>query len=179
MSTPKPPLPALAVLSVFSSRWDDFWPGLLPRLESFLGELDFAGEPLAFTRTTYYQAEFGAPLERRLLAFARMVKQDRLPEIKLWAHALEQEYALGGKRLFNLDPGLLTQERFVLATGKNFTHRIYLGRGVFADLTLIYQAGRWQALPWTFPDYAAPELQAQLTVLRNKYRAQLGLSPVP
>jgi len=179
MNSPKPPLPALAVLSVFSSCWDDFWPGLRSRLESFFGELDFLGEPLAFTRKTYYQAEFGAPLERRLLAFAKLVEQDRLPEIKLWAHALEQEHARGGKRLFNLDPGLLTQERFVLATGKNFTHRIYLGCGIFADLTLIYQAGRWQALPWTFPDYAAPDLQAQLTALRNKYRAQLGFSLLP
>ncbi|SDB53844.1 protein of unknown function [Desulfonatronum thiosulfatophilum] len=181
MSTPRPPLSAQLVLSLFSSRWEMFWPDLIPSLESFLGRLESAGTPIPFSETTYYEAEFGTPLQRRLLAFEQLVPQERLREIKLWSHDLEQKYLRGGQRLFNLDPGLLTQERFVLATGKNFTHRIYLGDGVFADLTLIYQAGRWQTLPWTFRDYAAPVLQHQLTQLRLKYRAKLGIfdkSPV-
>ncbi len=177
MSIPKEPLPSQLILSLFSSRWDEFWPALLPVMESFLGPLESEGESLPFGETTYYQSEFGAPLQRRLLAFEHLVPQDRLREIKIWAHEVEQNYIARGKRLFNLDPGLLTQERFVLATGKNFTHRIYLGGCVFADLTLIYQAGRWQTLPWTFRDYAGSALQAQLTSLRHRYRIKLGLSP--
>ena len=175
MSTPRSPLAAQLVLSLFSSRWDTIWPALIPILEKSLGPLDSAGEPLSFSHTAYYEPEFGSPLQRRLLAFERLVPQERLREIKLWAHELEQKHLREGKRLFNLDPGLLTQERFVLATGKNFTHRIYLGDGVFADLTLIYQAGRWRTLPWTFQDYADPELQRQLTELRLKYRVKLGI----
>lgn len=177
MSTFKEPLPALLVLSLFSARWDAFWPELRADLEAFLGPLESVGDPLPFTATTYYQAEFGAPLERRLLGFAQVVAQDRLRKIKLWAHDLERRHARDGKRLFNLDPGLLTQERFVLATGKNFTHRIYLGQGVFADLTLIFQAGNWRCLPWTFRDYADQALQAQLTALRHGYRVKLGVCP--
>ncbi len=165
----------MVVLSVFSSRWGDFWPGLRDDLEVFWGPMESMGVPLPFTATTYYQAEFGAPLERRLLGVAQVVPQDRLREIKLWAHELEQRHVRDGKRLFNLDPGLLTQERFVLATGKNFTHRIYLGQGVFADLTLIFQGGQWRSLPWTFRDYADPALQAQLTALRHAYRVKLGV----
>ncbi|WP_045220588.1 DUF4416 family protein [Desulfonatronum thioautotrophicum] len=175
MSTPKEPLPALVVMSLFSARWEDFWPALQCRLEAFLGPLEMVGKPVPFDVTTYYQEEFGAPLERRLLGFAQVVPQDRLRKIKLWAHGLEQEHVRSGKRLFNLDPGLLTQERFVLATGKNFTHRIYLGHGVFADLTLIFQAGRWRCLPWTFRDYADPALQEQLTILRHGYRVKMGI----
>lgn len=175
MSTPKEPLPGLVVLSLFSARWDDFWPALRTRMEAYLGPMETEGKPLPFTATTYYQEEFGAPLERRLLGFVQVVPQERLREIKLWSHALEQEYTRNGRRVFNLDPGLLTQERFVLATGKNFTHRIYLGRGVFADLTLLYQAGQWQCLPWTFRDYADPALQAQLNMLRHGYRVKLGI----
>ncbi|WP_031385595.1 DUF4416 family protein [Desulfonatronum thiodismutans] len=177
MSIPKEPLPALVVLSLFSARWDVFWPGLRSDLEAYLGPLESVGEPLPFTATTYYQEEFGAPLERRLLGFAQVVPQDRLREIKLWAHELEQRHVRDGNRLFNLDPGLLTQERFVLATGKNFTHRVYLGQGVFADLTLIFQGGQWRSLPWTFRDYADPALQAQLTALRHGYRVKLGVCP--
>ena len=176
MSTPRPPLPAQLVLSLFSSRWNEFWPALIPILESRLGPMDTAGPPLPFSETTYYQAEFGTPLQRRLLSFAQLVPQERLREIKLWAHDLEQRHHREGNRMFNLDPGLLTQERFVLATGKNFTHRIYLGDGVFADLTLIFQAGGWRALPWTFRDYASPLLQHQLTELRMNYRTKLGIT---
>jgi hypothetical protein len=62
----------------------------------------------------------------------------------------------------------LLRERFVLATGKNFTHRIYLGRGIYADLTLVYRGGGFQALPWTYPDYADARLQAFLLRARNK-----------
>ena len=78
-----------------------------------------------------------------------------------------------GRRLFNLDPGLLSQERLVLATGKNYTHRLYLGQGIWGDLTLIFQNGGWRAQPWTFPDYAGPELQEHLTRLRVRHKEKL------
>jgi hypothetical protein len=176
MSIPKEPPLALLVLSLFSSRWEMFWPLLLSRLESRLGRLEEQSEPLPFDQTTYYHAEFGAPLQRRLLAFETLVPQDHLLDIKLWTNALEQEYVYEGKRLFNIDPGLLTLERLVLATGKNFAHRVYLGRGIFADLTLLYQGGQWQSLPWTFRDYAGFALQSQLTTLRQRYREKLAMT---
>ncbi|MFW6216734.1 MAG: DUF4416 family protein, partial [Desulfohalobiaceae bacterium] len=76
-------------------------------------------------------------------------------------------------RLFNLDPGYLTLEQLVLATGKNFTHRIYLDQGVFADLTLVYSKAGWQTLPWTYPDYAGRLLQDILNQLRQRYKQKL------
>lgn len=94
--------------------------------------------------------------------------------VKLMTHDLEQRHALDGKRLFNLDPGLLTQERLVLATGKNFAHRIYLGEGIFADLTLVFQNGQWNVLPWTFRDYAGKALQSVLSTMRQRYREKLA-----
>jgi hypothetical protein len=91
---------------------------------------------------------------------------DRLAAVKLATNAVENEYAENGRRRFNLDPGYLTRERLVLATGKNFVHRIYLGQGIFADLTLIYRKGRFEALPWTFPDYRTEAIQTILTRIR-------------
>jgi hypothetical protein len=72
-----------------------------------------------------------------------------------------------------LDPGLLTAERLVLATGKESGHRIYLGQGIWGDLTLIYRHGSWQTLDWTFPDYADRPLQSWLTELRSYYKQRL------
>ncbi len=176
MSRPRQPDPAQLVLSVLSSRWEEFWPGLKDTLETRLGEIDYLGDPLAFDHTHYYNKEFGTPLFRRLMGFAPLAPQETLPEIKLWCYDLEQRHADShGQRLFNLDPGLLTQERLVLATGKNYTHRMYLGQGIWGDLTLIFQNGRWRDQPWTFPDYASPELQEHLTRLRTRYRQKIGL----
>jgi hypothetical protein len=73
----------------------------------------------------------------------------------------------------NIDPGYLLPERLVLATGKNFTHRIYIGQGIYADLTLIFQKGAFRTLPWTYPDYADRCLIDFLTLVRNKYMLDL------
>ncbi|HDQ41550.1 MAG TPA: DUF4416 family protein [Desulfonatronum sp.] len=175
MSIPKQPPKAQLLLSVFSSDWEQFWPNLLKKLEARFGPADMVSEPLSFKDTTYYHREFGAPLTRRLLGFQELVDQDQLVGIKLWTHALEQEHSRsGGRRLFNLDPGLLTMERLVLATGKNFAHRIYLGAGIFADLTLVYRNRGWKTLPWTFPDYAGETLQSLLENMRQAYREKLA-----
>jgi hypothetical protein len=102
-----------------------------------------------------------------------MIAQDRLPEIKLATNAIEQAHAAGGRRRVNIDPGYLLLERFVLATGKNYSHRIYLGHGIYADLTLIYRQGTFQTLPWTYPDYAEPPLGRFLLAVRGKYALDL------
>lgn len=170
MSSPTPPPPATLILSVLSAKWELFWPALADRLEEIFGPVDYISEPIAFNRTAYYDREFGAPLSRRILGFERQVPQDALADVKLAANALENDLrGEDGRRIVNLDPGLITAERLVLATGKNFTHRIYLGKAVFADLTLIYQKGDWKALPWTFPDYDSPEIRAVLTQLRQRH----------
>jgi hypothetical protein len=178
VSIPAPPPPATLVLSILSAKWDLFWPALLGRLEAAFGPADFVSAPLAFDRTAYYEREFGAPLSRRILGFARPVPQDSLADVKLATNAVEDD--LRGedcRRIVNLDPGLITPERLVLATGKNFTHRVYLGKGIFADLTLIYQKGDWKALPWSFPDYASPEIRAILTELRLRHLARRESAP--
>lgn len=179
MSAPQIPAQALLFLSIFSSRWELFWPALETELTGAFGPVGRCAGPLPFEVTDYYHAEFGQPLTRRLLVFETLIDQDRLVEIKLRANQIEQEFAARlasegaarfGGRLFNLDPGLLNMERLVLATGKNYTHRIYLGQGIWAELTLYYQHGAWRSLPWTFPDYASPQIQAHLTDMREYYR---------
>lgn len=173
MSIPAIPNPAKSFLSVLGARWEEFWPDLRPRLEDILGPIDYESEPIPFTQTSYYDAELGTPIFRRILTFATPLEMDRLAGIKLATNALEREWAKENHRRFNLDPGYITQERLVLATGKNFSHRIYLGQGIWADLTLIFHKGSWFDLPWTFPDYATPEIKTHLSHIRDRYKASL------
>ena len=84
---------------------------------------DYESALIPFTQTAYYNKEMGQPIARRILSFSRPLALDGLPEIKLATNALENERARDGRRLFNLDPGYITLERLVLATGKNFSHR--------------------------------------------------------
>ena len=179
MSTPREPLPGKAVLSVLASAdwWESVqgWPPLRAELVARFGPLDCESELLPFDHTGYYEAELGAPLLRRVLGFERLLPLDGLRQFKLATNELERAHARpNASRRVNLDPGLLTLERLVLASGKNFTHRVYLGSGIWADLTLIYNKRQgWITLPWTFPDYATDDMKRRLTALRALYKTAI------
>lgn len=135
---------------MLSARWDRFWPDLVPKIENILGRIDYESDLIPFTQTRYYDRELGNPIARRILSFARPLAMDGLADIKLATNSLEEEWSTSGQRLFNLDPGYLTQERLVLATGKNFSHRVYLSHGIWADLTLIFHKGSGSTCPGPF-----------------------------
>ncbi len=168
MSVPKAPDPVKLIIGAVTAET-----ALLPRiaaeLESLFGPLDIVSAWMAFDFTDYYAAEMGPDLKRRLMAFKRLVDPGRLAAIKLATNGIEDRMAVDGRRRVNLDPGILSRERFVLATGKNFSHRIYLAEGIWADLTLTFRHGRFETLPWTYPDYAAVPMQASLAIIREKY----------
>ena len=110
----------------------------------------------------------------------RHIRQEDLAHIKLTTNGIETMYAVGGKRQVNLDPGYLTAARFVLGTGKDYSHRIYLSKGIYADLTLFFQQGKFKALPWTYPDYCADQMREYLKCIRRRYLFELKqFPPVP
>ena len=172
MSLPQPPTPAKLIVGFFV-REKALAAGIAQTLQDRLGPVDMISAWLNFDFTAYYEKEMGAPLSRRLVVFKTLVEQTELAAIKQMTNAVEQAYQRQGKRQVNIDPGYLLPERFVLATGKNFTHRIYIGQGIYADLTLIYQKGAFRTLPWTYPDYADKHLIDFLTLVRKKYMLDL------
>jgi hypothetical protein len=117
----------------------------------------------------------GPGLGRLLVAFLHLADPAQLAQWKVFTNGIEERLSLDGRRLVNLDPGYLTRERLVLATGKNFSHRLYLGCGIYGDLTLIYAQGTFQPLAWTYPDYARGPLPELLLLVRKKYLWQLKL----
>ncbi|MBM4326538.1 MAG: DUF4416 family protein [Deltaproteobacteria bacterium] len=172
MSIPQVPEPARLVISVLSARREATGPAL-SRLTREFGPLEEEVGPLAFTFTSYYDSEMGPGIERWLWVFSDLVDRGRIADMKRLTNEIEQAYTQGGKRVFNLDPGLLTLENFVLATGKNRAHRIYVGQGIFADLTLIYEKKTFRPLPWTYPDYADGRMIGVLNRLRESYKCLL------
>ena len=173
MSTPRPPKPAKLVIGVILKE-DALLGRIVAALEERFGPPDMVSPWLPFDYTDYYRSEMGGPLKRRLFSFRRLIDQAALPAVKLETNRIEGRFCRDRRRRANIDPGILTYERFVLATGKNYTHRIYLGRGIFGDLTLVFSGGAFQPLPWTYPDYAAPDLSGFLTEVRRRYRWELG-----
>jgi hypothetical protein len=167
MSIPKEAPPAKLIVGLLF-RDPETAREVLDELSGRFGPLDFLSEPIPFTFTSYYDRELGEGILRRTGSFAELVAPETLPDIKLFTNALERRLSRDGKRTVNIDPGLLTEERVVLATGKNFTHRIYLRDGIYADLTLLYQKGAFQALPWTYADYRTPAILHLLGALRRK-----------
>jgi hypothetical protein len=172
MSEPRPPAPAKLIAGFFLN--DKALAADVARdLQERLGPVDMVSAWLDFDFTTYYEKEMGAPLSRRLMVFKALIQQTQMAAIKRATNELEQKYRRQGRRRVNIDPGYLLAERFVLATGKNFTHRIYIGEGIYADLTLIYQHGAFRRLPWTYPDYADSRLIDFLTLVRSRYMLEL------
>jgi hypothetical protein len=172
MSEPQPAEAVKLVASLFAA--DDQLIGTaLQDLSVRYGYPDFISAPVGFDETDYYRKEFGGALIRRFVAFERLIRPELLPDVKLWTNALERRLTVQGKRGVNIDPGYLAKAHLILATGKGYTHRPYLRDGIYADLTLIYQAKGFHPLPWTYPDYAGAKLTGILGRIREKYVLQL------
>lgn len=169
MSVRRVPRPARLLVSVIYKEERRF-AEVLPRLERALGPVERTSEPFPFDRTEYYGKEMGEPLFRRFAVMERLVPRDALAAAKIGAEELEREFSENGMRTVNLDPGILTEENFLLATGKNYSHRVYLRDGVFADLTLVFMKGEYRTLPWTYPDIATAQIRAFLSGVREELR---------
>jgi len=172
MSRPHEPKRAKLFVSVISAAPERIARALAALAERY-GPMDFVSAVLPFAYTDYYYAEMGSPLWRRFGSFVSLVGQGDLVRIKEETNELEGKMSEGGRRSVNIDPGYLLAERLVLATGKNCAHRIYLDRGIYADLTLVFHRKAYQPLPWTYPDYGDEGVRGWLGVLRQKYLLQL------
>ena len=147
------------------------------KLKKKYGKIDYKTLDIDFTETDYYNDEMGDNLKTRYISFHKLVLRSILPLIKKYCCKLEYKYSSNKngtlKRLVNIDPGLLSLENFILATGKAYSHRIYLDKGVWADLTLIYQKENFNNLPWTYPNYQSKKIKKALLKIREIYHNQL------
>ncbi len=173
MSTPKTPDPAKLVIGCIMND-QDLIGQIFSVLEEAFGPVDMVSAWLNFTYTDYYYKEMGSPLFRKVFVFKELIEQDDLARIKEKTNEFEQQFAHQGKRSINFDPGYMVSSRFILATGKEYSHRIYIGRKIYADLTLMYSKKEgFQTLDWTYPDYASATMLSFLSKVRDKYLVDL------
>jgi uncharacterized protein DUF4416 len=127
------------------------------------GPIALESPRFAFDATDYYQPTMGQGIEKCFWAYQPLGDPALLVERKLAANQWEIEYAQSAghpePRPLNIDPGYLTRAKLVLASTKDHAHRIYLDRGIFAEVTLFYKDRHWQHRDWTFPDYRRPDYQ--------------------
>ena len=147
---------------------------VIEKMTQKFGPLDFRSLRIPFHHTGYYEKEMGGGLCRSLISFENLMAPETLPKIKQYTNELENTFRRDNKsRRVNIDPGYIALCHLILATCKGFSHRPYLGRGVYADLTLIFLGNTFTSLPWTFPDYGSDELICLLNKIRSLLYQQL------
>ena len=148
-------------------------------MKEHIGPTDEITERCPFDMTDYYTAEMGEDLQRQFVSFEKLIQPDEIVYLKTLTNQLETRITrdLGlpeDHRRVNLDPGYITLSKLVLATTKDFSHRVYLRDGIYAEVTLRYTGGKWTPCPWTFPDFADERYHAFLDRVRQRFKEKLS-----
>ena len=174
MAEPGRPSPVLLLLAAFS-RYDAALAWTRDRVVECWGPLALESPPFEFDETDYYRPTMGAGLRKVFFALQRPFDPGKLAEVKLQTNDWEQDYARQSDhplpRPLNLDPGYISPGKLVLASTKDFAHRIYLAGGIYGEVTLQYRGGLWRSHRWTFPDYRREDYQEFFTRCREYLRA--------
>lgn len=140
--------------------------GLL--VEGF-GEIEKESEPYAFDFTDYYEGEMGKNLMKKFIVFKEMISMDELADIKIFTNGIEDKFAKDRKRVINLDPGYLNKEQLVLASVKGSAYKVYLDKGIYAHLILIFKKNSCIELNRTFPDFREKKVQDFFIKIRDNF----------
>lgn len=178
MGQAKEPETVVLVVGMLSMQ-EDLFALAEQHMQALWGKIQLSSEVMSFHFTDYYSKEMGAPLRRKFVSFTRTIDPAALADIKHQSNALELQIAqtqagqaLQVARPINLDPGYVEPSKLVLATTKNYSHRIYIGKSMYAESTLYYHKGRWQSWPFTYPDYAGGDYDAFLSQVRERLMEQ-------
>jgi len=176
MAAPKSFSPVKLVCGIMSGRDDCFVTSEIKLEESF-GPIDVKSSRHVFDQTDYYAKDMGPGLKRMFVSFERLIQPETLSRVKLRTNALENEirdHFREGKRIVNLDPGYLTAAALIMATAKDFSHRVPLEHGIYAHLEFLFQKNSVQPLAWTYPDFRGGRYTPFFLESRRIYLVQLG-----
>ena len=144
-------------------------------LEKKFGLIDYRDTPTDFVHTHYYGNEMGDKIKRYFISFENLISPDELPSVKLYTNSLEDEFRKSGGsggRSINLDPGYMSHGTVILASTKNYSHRIYLSSGIYAELEYRILGKKWVPLEWTYPDYRTENTMEFFMIVRSIYLKQ-------
>jgi hypothetical protein len=152
----KEPSPVKLIVGILAAN-ENCLQAAVEALTAEFANLDLQSDIWPFTQTDYYNSQIGENILRQFVSIDEPIDPGSLPDIKHQTNKLEQKLAaklnIDLPRPVNLDPGIIEPSKLVLATTKNYSHRIYIGQKMYAEVTLIFDKGTWQPLPYTYPDY--------------------------
>ncbi len=179
MGQPRDPLPARLFIGMLTPE-PPLFAACRQDLEAVYGPADAVSETAPWDHTDYYLAEMGPGLLRQFLFFRELIDPGGLAAVKRHTLSLEDRLRRnaepGAPRRVNLDPGYVTEAKVVLATTKDFAHRIYIGQGIYAEATLRFDrdAGTFLSCEHTYPDFRAPRCRELFRQARAGLRRSMG-----
>ncbi len=151
------------------------------RLSELFGVVDSESTLFPFDSAGYYEKQMGSPLKRKFISFESLFPPDNLSGMKLKTNRLEDQIRKKTRsptRVVNLDPGFLSASSLIMATAKDFAHRIPLKKGIYAHLELLFGKDEIRMLKWTYPDYRTHAYDSYFFKVRKIYLLQLKKSPL-
>ena len=143
MAVAKPHLPSLRFAAVFGQQTEALdW--ACERATGEWGQVLLQSADIEFDMTSFYEKSMGDGLKKRLIAFQPLIDPMELVQSKVDSNQWELDYKTqghrqpGADRPVNIDPGYLTEAKVVLMTTKDRDHRLYMGSGIYAEVTLFY-----------------------------------------
>lgn len=150
---------------------NDLYEKSLELLKERFGEILGMGEKFLVTDfTNYYVKEFGEALQKQFILFKNPVSVEKLYQSKIWSNEIELTIKEPENtiRYVNIDPGYLDAPKFVLYSSKDFSHRLYQGEGIFAEVTMLFKHGKFHKMAWTYNDYWAERNRSFLKKMRSE-----------
>ncbi len=145
------------------------------QLRAAFGDIDYESPIWPWKHTTYYSIEMGEGLKRRFVFLKKLIHPVEISDIKVLTNKIEKHFLNNkGGRKINLDPGYLDSAKLVLVSTKNFSHRVYLDKGIYGEVTLMYAGNNFQPLPYTFPDYKTGAYHEVFKEARRLFKEQLS-----
>jgi len=158
------------VIFVFGSYIDYKYLEVEEDLIKEFGDIDYISDTLDFDKFTYYYtSEMGQRIQGKLVSFKRLIHPESLANIKLITNKIEEQNSVDGKRKINFDPGFIHHSQFVLASTKHWANRIYLSKGIYAEITLMYINGKFIPFEHTYPNYKDEKYLEELINIRSLY----------
>ena len=145
---------------------------IIQELQSVTGTVDEQSDIFDFSFSDYYKEEMGPGLKKIFLSFHSLVDPGTLPRMKLRTNEIETRWSETGKRKVNLDPGYITGAKLILASTKDFAHRVFIGDGIYGDVQLRFIHNRFHANEWTYPDYQTGLALSFFQGVRAKFMRQ-------
>ena len=176
MAVPNPPLPVLRFAGLLAAS-EELLAAARRELAQWYGPIDEISQTIPFDFTDYYEDQMGAGLLRQWVRFSTLFAPEQLAKCKLETNMAEillaRQFPQGTPRPVNIDPGYVSRSKVILATTKDHSHRIYLSEGIYAEVTLHWEANKWSPWPWTYADYKTQAAMHFFNQCRDFYFLQL------